>query len=134
MTSVVDKSGGSDSTETKRYYDQLWRSRKRLHLEEKCRQRAILSFVRKISSDTAPPRIMDLGCGYGWLTKALSKFGDATGVDVSVDEARKRYLGIKFQEADIIHYEIMVATILLYLPSSGTYSSGKPADVCIKNL
>jgi 2-polyprenyl-3-methyl-5-hydroxy-6-metoxy-1,4-benzoquinol methylase len=105
----------------KRYYDQLWRNRKRLYLEEKCRKRTILSFVRERtrSSDAAPLRIMDLGCGYGWLTKALSEFGDAAGVDISINEAKKRYPDIKFQEADIMcdeiegNYDVIVSSEVL---------------------
>jgi SAM-dependent methyltransferase len=85
----------------------------------KCRKRAVLSFVKKIASDSVPPRIMDLGCGYGWLTKTLSEFGDAIGIDLSVNEAKKRYPEIKFQEANILcdeiegSYDIIVSSEML---------------------
>lgn len=102
----MDGSGRINNTELKKYYDELWRNRKRLYPEQKSRKRTILSFVRKIASDATQLRIMDLGCGYGWLTKVLSEFGDATGVDITIKEAKKRYPDMKFQEANIIHDEI----------------------------
>ena len=44
-------------------------------------------------------RILDLGCGSGWLGAGLTSFGDVTGVDLSdaaVDYGRKAYPDVTF--------------------------------------
>ena len=108
----------------KKYYNNLWRSvpapHKKLYTEMRCRKRTIFPFVRKISSDSSTPlRIMDLGCGCGWLTKALSEFGDSIGIDISITEAKKRYPDMKFLEADILwdeiegNYDVIVSSEVL---------------------
>jgi hypothetical protein len=64
------------TTKAKRHFSRLWQKypRQKLCLEMKSRKRIILSFVKKIASDGAPSRIMDLSCGYGWLTKSARLF------------------------------------------------------------
>jgi SAM-dependent methyltransferase len=55
------------------------------------RRRILESFVRQICQDlkrdlgVARPRILDVGCGTGANLEMLSQFGDAEGVDVSMD-------------------------------------------------
>lgn len=53
------------------------------------------------------PRILDLGCGTGWLTGVLSAFGPATGVELSneaVERARGRYPQVQFIAGDILQW------------------------------
>jgi SAM-dependent methyltransferase len=51
------------------------------------RRRIISSFVEKICLDLGKerPRILDVGCGTGANLEMLAQFGEAEGVDVSVD-------------------------------------------------
>lgn len=93
------------------FYDKKWRSSskiKALYFDRRGRSLFITSHVKKISKATGQlPKILDIGCGDGWLTKILSKYADVTGLDISVDAARELYPQLKFIEADIITYEIM---------------------------
>ena len=50
------------------------------------------------------PRILDLGCGTGWLTERLAAFGEATGIDLSdavIAEARRRCPNIEYLSGDL---------------------------------
>lgn len=50
------------------------------------------------------PRILDLGCGTGWFTAELARFGSATGLDLNDEamaEARDRWPHIRFIAGDI---------------------------------
>lgn len=54
------------------------------------------------------PRIIELGCGTGWLTSVLGSIGPAVGVDLAEDairEAAKRYPHVEFVAADIVNWE-----------------------------
>ena len=49
------------------------------------------------------PRILEVGCGIGWLCQRLLEFGQVTGVDLAdeaVAEARRRFPGATFVAAD----------------------------------
>ena len=35
-------------------------------------------------ADERPLRILDFGCGTGWLAASLTSFGDVTGIDLSL--------------------------------------------------
>src|SRR5919107_6241385 len=51
------------------------------------RRRIIASFVERICREITDrtPRILDVGCGTGANLMMLSEFGDAEGVDISLD-------------------------------------------------
>lgn len=52
------------------------------------------------------PRILEIGCGNGWLAKHLEGIGPVTGVDiadVAIEAARRRVPAAKFVVADILH-------------------------------
>ncbi len=71
------------------------------------RGEAILALVRSL--DFEQPRIIDLGCGTGWLTERLAAFGPTTGVDLSdevIGAARCRAPHIEFIAADLFHAEL----------------------------
>jgi 2-polyprenyl-3-methyl-5-hydroxy-6-metoxy-1,4-benzoquinol methylase len=53
------------------------------------------------------PRILDFGCGNGWFSNELSRFGRVTGIDLSelaIVEARSRYPDIEFVSANALKY------------------------------
>jgi 2-polyprenyl-3-methyl-5-hydroxy-6-metoxy-1,4-benzoquinol methylase len=102
----------------KEFYDSYWQGRLVLTCDEKCRLRFILSSLKSCLkydtkaainfnpdshvSPSGPRRIADVGCGRGWLTDFLSRFGETTGFDLSTIEARKRYPDRTFVECDIL--------------------------------
>jgi 2-polyprenyl-3-methyl-5-hydroxy-6-metoxy-1,4-benzoquinol methylase len=84
------------------FYDTRWGRMEwanRLQLE---RTIAILEALRatKLSS----PSILEVGCGTGWLTAILGRFGQATGVELStaaVARAQATYPDVRFQAVDL---------------------------------
>jgi 2-polyprenyl-3-methyl-5-hydroxy-6-metoxy-1,4-benzoquinol methylase len=65
------------------------------------------------------PRIIDLGCGTGWLTERLAAYGPVTGVDLSdeaVADARGRASHIEYIAADFFampladgHFDVVIS-------------------------
>lgn len=91
----------------KSYYDRHWVAGKGLNIDQKCRRRFIVGMFEKIRADFGRQlRILDLGCGKGWLTAILSKYGAVLGVDLSIDVAKKLYPHLEFRQANIITDEI----------------------------
>ncbi|MBI2594650.1 MAG: class I SAM-dependent methyltransferase, partial [Candidatus Colwellbacteria bacterium] len=111
--------------EQQRFYESAWKgAARRLSIDEKCRKRFVLSALSKFSKVAKKPlRILDIGCGRGWLTDVLSRYGDVLGVDLSVEEARKRYPTGRFREANIVRqfpegtYDVVVSSeVIEHLP------------------
>jgi 2-polyprenyl-3-methyl-5-hydroxy-6-metoxy-1,4-benzoquinol methylase len=88
------------------FYDQRWSDftyANRLKLE---RCRSILSALA--ATRLFEPRIVDLGCGAGWLAGIVGNFGPTTGVDLShqaVAEAAVKYPYVNFIQADILNWK-----------------------------
>ncbi len=99
---------------SKQFYDKRWyrfsgpwRRALPRHVDAKGRAYFITTSINKYASNREIPlKIIELGCGTGWMTKILSKYGDATGADLSVRAARRLYPTLTFIEADIIKDEI----------------------------
>jgi 2-polyprenyl-3-methyl-5-hydroxy-6-metoxy-1,4-benzoquinol methylase len=54
------------------------------------------------------PRILDFGCGSGWLTNILAMFGPTTGVELSpqaVEIATRRFPAAEFEASDVFKWE-----------------------------
>ena len=91
--------------EQARYYDLRFSSfeyANRLQLE---RATSILEALRK--ADLAKPRILDFGCGPGWLSNILNTFGPTVGIDLSpeaIKEAKKQYPGVSFEAVDVFQW------------------------------
>jgi SAM-dependent methyltransferase len=75
------------------------------------RRKIIASFVKEICAQITdrPPRILDVGCGTGANLQLLSGFGEAEGVDISLDAlqfCRERGLNkVKLGAAEELPYE-----------------------------
>lgn len=86
----------------RQFYNERWRNASfinRLKLE---RCIAILQAISDLSVQY--PRIIDLGCGSGWLTSILGQIGPTLGVDLSdlaIETARQKYPHVEFIQADL---------------------------------
>ncbi|MEP6609996.1 MAG: class I SAM-dependent methyltransferase [Burkholderiaceae bacterium] len=61
--------------------------------------RAALILSELSAIDVRNPRILDLGCGTGWMTAILSQFGVAEGVDLAPEPARQFHPNLIFHRA-----------------------------------
>jgi 2-polyprenyl-3-methyl-5-hydroxy-6-metoxy-1,4-benzoquinol methylase len=89
------------------------------HLNEWSMRRAeaILLLLRSLGLDR--PRILDLGCGTGWLSAMLANFGSTTGIDLAesvIATAKVRSPNVTFLAGDILrmslpsnHFDVVVS-------------------------
>jgi 2-polyprenyl-3-methyl-5-hydroxy-6-metoxy-1,4-benzoquinol methylase len=77
-----------------RYYDALWRRLGRhLHYTEVMRAKFLVESLQQ-NVGGIDNRILDLGCGRGWMATFLSPFGKVTGVDFApqgIEFAKENY-------------------------------------------
>jgi 2-polyprenyl-3-methyl-5-hydroxy-6-metoxy-1,4-benzoquinol methylase len=89
------------------YYDRYWAEHAiQLNPAELLRLSHIIAAFADLPR-TSGRTICDLGCGTGWLSAELAKFGEVTGVDLSpegIELARKRWPGIAFEAANILEW------------------------------
>lgn len=92
--------------EKKEYYNSYWSSHKeKLNEHEIIRLSEIFKAIAPILrhyDGQSDLDICDLGCGRGWLSQELSKFGQVTGVDLSET-------GVKLAQSkwkDVAHFEV----------------------------
>lgn len=102
------------------------------HLNEWCMRRAeiILQFLQSLNLDR--PTILDFGCGTGWLSEMLAKFGPTTGIDLAesvVATARARSPNVTFLAGDILrmslpenHFDVVVSQeVIAHVPDQVAY-------------
>jgi SAM-dependent methyltransferase len=61
-----------------------------------------------VSLPLVKPRVVEIGCGTGWLAEGLIGFGSYLGLDLSpkaIEEAQKRVPGAKFLAADVLRWD-----------------------------
>lgn len=63
------------------FYNQRWRNQDFLNRAKMARAAAIMQTMSQLRKHA--PRIIDLGCGTGWLSGILANFGPTTGVELS---------------------------------------------------
>lgn len=101
-----EEQGGSEADQEE-FYEAFWRSPRWGGVVPNRDEQSRLSAVTLVLDGCdlgARARILDLGCGRGWLTRALSEYGDVLGTDVvaaSVDRARELFPDLRFQQTDI---------------------------------
>jgi len=90
----------------------------------------IIALVRSLAIEQ--PKILDFGCGTGWLTERLAEFGEATGIDLAEDvivKARTRAPQIKFIPGDLFqtplpvaYYDLVVSQeVIAHIPDQAAY-------------
>src|SRR5215471_20137158 len=71
-------------------------------------ERAVSILDALHSTEISRPRILDFGCGPGWLSNILANFGPTLGVDLSretISRAKARYKGSEYKAADIFDWD-----------------------------
>lgn len=92
------------------FYSQLWESQSwggcEPNPDEQSRLTAIAEMISLHLSGTSPlTQILDVGCGRGWLSGQLSRYGTVQGIEVvpqAIDIARNLFPDINFSIADPI--------------------------------
>lgn len=84
------------------FYDDRWGKMQRANLLQLERTIAILEALR--DTRLTNPKILEVGCGTGWLTAILGRFGSASGVELSpaaVSKAQAAYPDVEFRVFDL---------------------------------
>ncbi len=105
---------GATLDQQRAYYNTFWTDRAIApDSQEVLRLAKILEACSMVMDDLSPrdrmPRICDLGCGRGWLSAELARFGAVTGVDLSTEGVRlaaERWPHIGFVAADILAWRV----------------------------
>lgn len=93
-------------SEQRAYYDRRWTS---AYLDEldshQAARLAAIGRVLRLVERPRPWRVLEVGCGIGWLAGALATYGPVTGLDLSeagVAIARERHPEVTFRVADVL--------------------------------
>jgi 2-polyprenyl-3-methyl-5-hydroxy-6-metoxy-1,4-benzoquinol methylase len=106
------------------------RDPKNLNVWSLKRGETIVELVRSLTIEH--PKILDFGCGTGWLTERLAEFGATTGIDLAesvIEAAQSRAPHIKFIAGDIFqlplpsaYYDIVVSQeVIAHIPDQAAY-------------
>ncbi|MDD5011513.1 MAG: class I SAM-dependent methyltransferase [Phycisphaerae bacterium] len=103
------------------FYDNFFRKiRHKINFTTRILVNEILNCIKKIKTDgNSDFKILELGCGRGWLASKLSQFGKVKAVDLAkktIEENRKYYPEIEFEVADLskpitfdTHFDLVVS-------------------------
>ncbi len=94
------------------------------------RGETIVKLVRSLAIEH--PKILDFGCGTGWLTERLAEFGETAGIDLAdgvIECAQSRAPHIKFIAGDIFqmplprtYYDVVVSQeVIAHIPDQVAY-------------
>ena len=94
------------------------------------RGETIVELVRSLAMEH--PKILDFGCGTGWLTERLAELGETTGIDLAdrvIEAAQSRAPHLTFIAGDIFqlplqsaHYDIVVSQeVIAHIPDQAAY-------------
>lgn len=89
----------------RRYYNNRWSQATYINEFQLLRLNAILEAITQ--TKLIKPRILDFGCGTGWLTSILNHIGPATGIELSdsaVKTAKEMYPGVQFINGNLFEY------------------------------
>lgn len=89
------------------YYDQRWQQESFANGLQAARCAAVVSALREI--EVSEPRILDMGCGTGWLSAILGQFGPTSAIDLSdfaAKVAAKKFPWVQFYSGDIFEWSL----------------------------
>lgn len=87
------------------YYDERWKQEGFANSLQAARCAAVISALGQVGINE--PRILDMGCGTGWLSAIMGQFGPTTAVDLSEFAATttaKRFPSVRFIQGDIFEW------------------------------
>ncbi|MHB8534195.1 MAG: class I SAM-dependent methyltransferase [Sulfuricaulis sp.] len=129
----MDKLSDPPISEQQKFWE-TWNAKMRdpEHLNDWCTKRAdvIFRFFRSLRLEN--PEILDFGCGTGWLSEMLAKFGRVTGVDLAesaIATAKSRCPEGRFIAGDLFkialpmnHYDVVVSQeVIAHVPDQPAY-------------
>jgi 2-polyprenyl-3-methyl-5-hydroxy-6-metoxy-1,4-benzoquinol methylase len=114
-----------------------WRERVTINDWKDKRHDTIVNVLSSLALDGA--ELLDLGCGPGWYTRNLTRFGRVTAVDLSdeaIERARSRYPDITFVAGDLYevplprnHFDVVVSQeVIDHVPDARAFVE-RAADV-----
>jgi SAM-dependent methyltransferase len=95
----------TDLANQRGYYNERWEQEGFANNLQAARCAAVLSALSRIS--VKAPRILDMGCGTGWLAAILGQFGPTTAVDLSefaVKTTAQSFPWIRFFQGDVFEW------------------------------
>lgn len=98
--------GNDNLLKQKHFYDNRWSDFNFANRLKLLRCIAILNEIA--STKLFEPKILDLGCGAGWLAGITGIFGPTTAIDLSkiaIDKASTKFPYVNFFEADILNLQ-----------------------------
>jgi SAM-dependent methyltransferase len=106
----LDSAANSDYESQRRFWnewDAQYLQGSTIGMEALRRGQTVISLLQSLSLET--PRLLELGCGNGWLAERLIAFGPVTGVDIAdeaIEEARRRVPGGTFFAGDALSLDL----------------------------
>jgi 2-polyprenyl-3-methyl-5-hydroxy-6-metoxy-1,4-benzoquinol methylase len=107
MTNGIHSDGNPPIEAQQEYWDERWTEQKSPNAWQQRRADAIMAMLKELPLEN--PRILDLGCATGWMTKMLSELGTAEGVDLSetaIEIAKEKFPGIRYTAGDLYEIEL----------------------------
>lgn len=89
------------------YYDQRWQQESFANGLQAARCAAVVSALHEI--EVSEPRILDMGCGTGWLSAILGQFGPTSAIDLSdfaAKVAAKKFPWVQFYSGDVFEWSL----------------------------
>jgi 2-polyprenyl-3-methyl-5-hydroxy-6-metoxy-1,4-benzoquinol methylase len=125
--------GLPSTEEQQKFYDRFWAQRsKNLNSWEVQRLSRVLGGIAVlVQTRHANLAICDLGCGTGWMSNELRKFGRVVGVDFSDEglrQAREAYPEVTFVHSNVLTYRpdeqfdlVVSSEVIEHIPDKDAY-------------
>jgi len=107
-THRLDSSVNWDSDSQRKFWN-AWDTQHLQTVGEETRRRndEVLGLISSLNLER--PRILEIGCGNGWLAERLLSFGPVSGVDIAdaaIQEARRRIPSAEFHIGNILEMDL----------------------------